>query len=144
MIREFKLRVWDKRNNKYLSINSDNYTLRYQGDIWIASIQKSTLEESIKSSGIVNNNPNYVMEQFIGLVDEKGRSIYEGDIIKWCNYYSTTEIPDPIFYIEWRKVYAGYKFAAIRPDGKEWDFYGGIPDEIEVIGNIHENFQLLK
>ncbi len=81
--------------------------------------------------------------QFIGLFDCNGKEIYEGDICKKdCGSYglATAIIEyDP----RWMKFYfkqtMGWEWAFDMPDGPNWS-----PEEVEVIGNIYENPELLE
>lgn len=77
------------------------------------------------------------LEQFTGLNDKNSNPIYEGDIIKWA-FVNTGEIEDDNKYyvevVEW----------------SDCGFFldGGAPltvamDDCEVIGNIHQNSNLL-
>jgi uncharacterized phage protein (TIGR01671 family) len=72
--------------------------------------------------------------QFTGLKDRNGTEIYEGDVVKvdsWSCY----------FKIVWDEYYAHFKPEKMGTDqGRRMDH---IP-ECEVIGNIHENPELLK
>lgn len=79
----------------------------------------------------VNTN---TIGQFTGLYDKNGREIYDGDILKgnW----------DTIFQVFYDDCYLGFR--AKEKGGSEncIDYYG--LNCIEIIGNIHDNPELLK
>ena len=73
--------------------------------------------------------------QFTGLADKNDKGVFEGDIVKMF-YKDGFEIG----VIGWSNIDLRYKFAS--PDGTAYGF--DVTDTIEVIGNIHDNPELLK
>jgi len=75
-------------------------------------------------------------EQFTGLRDKNSREIYEGDICQFSSLSKRTIVfKDGAFGYEEIKDFIAF--------GGHYHFYS-IMAEIEVLGNIHENPELLK
>ena len=77
--------------------------------------------------------------QYTGLKDKNGKRIFEGDI---CRNTRTGEIVS----VKWHGTMAGYVWDKRRADSFLFDF-GELfraCDKYEVIGNIHDNPELLK
>lgn len=74
--------------------------------------------------------------QFTGLTDKKGIKIFEGDIVK--EQYKSHVI---IYNVFWDEDYF-----AFRVKSKDYSYYLDelVPSNSEVIGNIHDNKELLK
>lgn len=74
--------------------------------------------------------------QFTGLLDRRGKEIYEGDILKRIG-----DDGDEIFIIEWNEQSGGFNLNYI--------YFGEIYDleelwsDSQVIGNIHDNPELM-
>ena len=71
--------------------------------------------------------------QFTGLLDKQGVDIYEGDIVEYDNAVG-------FWYGEVKYINQYSAFRCVFNDGRWTDLY----ENIKVIGNIHENPELLK
>ena len=123
----FKFRLWNKENNKY---EDDLY---YEaGDLQVACVNK--IFEEYFSDGCI-------IEQCTGLKDKNGKLIYEGDIVQTDyegvgldKYIYRWE--EPAFYLE--PIENG------KLTGSHYYYYAICVERCVVIGNIHENPELLK
>lgn len=74
------------------------------------------------------------LEQFTGLQDKNGKDIYEGDIIKHKDSRENNDIGISEMKFSWVGAYIDVDNIKIRIDMLSW---------VEIIGNIHENPELL-
>jgi uncharacterized phage protein (TIGR01671 family) len=85
--------------------------------------------------------------QFIGLLDKNGKKIFEGDIIHWYDHVSDCVHTALIGYDAPEFVYtASYEYQSGWMGSSICDlFYAiGLEGYIEVIGNIHDNPELME
>lgn len=144
-------RVWDNKNKSY----NDPYSYAYY-----AMTQDGGLDFYCHGDHMKEAEPSmYIVEQYTGLKDKNGKKIYEGDIVKATVRISTPYKSDTFRNVRGKIVYGqGGAFCIEEPEiftsnneGSERKFTTinplfsiGSTDNIEVIGNIHENKELLK
>lgn len=128
-MRDIKFRIWDGVKNEWLA-SSNKDALPYYGFALVGEVM------TVQSPPYWSLDEGNVVEQSTGLRDKNGKDIYEGDIVKYDNSVG--------------KVFYDSECACFNVSG----FYNGSQDYptmafnehavMEVIGNIHENPELLE
>ncbi|EKK0897948.1 YopX family protein [Campylobacter jejuni] len=129
---DFDFRVWDGK--KYINnIKGGVYIHKINDHIKCLNRNQDCYDYEFELDDL--DNSNLEIELFTGLYDKNGVRIYEGDILE---LFATGEI------ITGRVVYDKEKarFELVTSDEDIVDFTFYI--DIEIIGNIHENAELLK
>jgi uncharacterized phage protein (TIGR01671 family) len=116
MSREIKFRAWDAVKKEMFSCEDTAGSL---------------IDFFTKFRTIHDGYGRAHLMQYTGLKDKNGKEIYEGDII----FYKTGI--DNVAVVEW--LDSGF----IRRISKEMYHNFHVKDEIEIIGNIYENEDLL-
>lgn len=144
-MREIKFRAWDKTFKKMTNYEELNEITKS-----IVPFYRETPIDSMPTILIPVRQKSVELLQYTGLKDKNGKEIYEGDICKLSNdtYYSnhyfntlddwemTTEVVEEDYSFKFRDItdkYASLFFFEADQDSME----------IEVIGNIYENPELL-
>lgn len=130
MTREIKFRAWDEKQKKMLY-----------------GVSIGTIKVWDENAPLISHEFSYskdcIFEQYTGLKDKNGKEIYEGDIVK-CWSQDTYPVGRVMYSEEW----CDYEIVSYDPkDCKVYsleNFSPTIKEYLEVIGNIHENPELLK
>ena len=127
-MREIRFRAWHKEAEQYCEGSTSNM---FQ---WLQDGQP------------------VILEQYTGLKDCEGKEIYEGDIVRSEHFI---DLDGEQHYVrhtcEWSNKYSGWYF---RNNAESFDGDGGLQAfvmmkflnarKIKIIGNIHQNPELIK
>lgn len=154
MAREIKFRAWNFKDKKMFSAEEmtvDQMAILPDGHF--ANIDGGNTRLSI-----IYSHEQMLPLQFTGLFDKNGNEIYEGDVVK---------VGEIVFEIKWYAQSSAFWLFSISPsfsatnissggaparnwnwlDGGKavyWHGMDGKSPEVEIIGNIYENPELLK
>lgn len=129
---EIKFRAWDKSRNRFFTCAR-----------WV---EFRVNKDGVLSAKNLERGGGYVelpIQQFTGLHDKNGKEIYEGDILR---YNDKENCNDPLFL----EVIFNQGCFQVTPNpfrgGYDGNLYEIFDDDwtVKVIGNIHENPELLK
>jgi len=130
-----KFRVWDETQHKMLQVD---YIEFIDGKAYWVEASPADGNVQGGNDGPVGDNSQLKLEQYTGLKDANGKEIYEGDIVKSSYKYAQPKISEVI--MEYGNSYIlGEDLAT----GNEMLVSDHI-NEIEVIGNVHTNPELLE
>lgn len=138
MNRPIKFRAWDKNDRRFLS--EDDNVPNFLNLVPCQSTgQFIPMYMEIAESYIYDTD--IILMQYTGLKDRSGKEIYEGDIVRLktgaVGFYEYSE-PHLAFAVRLKEPdYSGDGFIISKLDG--WYNF-----DVEVIGNIYENPELLK
>ena len=130
--------------------NTKNGTMLY-GSLFIDKNGQPKIKWYCEKHGsaMTSNVDPETVGQYIGLTDMTGKKIFEGDIIKIrFESDSFTHPAEPIVWYTLAKVFWSseqFGWYAAFASGEElsmWEYDD--PDDVEIVGNIHDNPELLE
>jgi len=134
-MREIKFRAWHKNTNRMLDFCEKGFDYLMSSFEPDADGDGMYYVEAGDSAG-----EDFILMQYTGLKDSKGVEIYEGDILKGDRNPYSKSSPVEHDFVLWRGI--GWKRESYNGDMK---VYPDLDYKItEVIGNIHENPELLE
>ena len=127
-MREIKFRAWDAEQEEMLYFQDFQIVIDHDG------IAKAYVEEERDEQLYLRE---ILLRESTGLHDKNGKEIWEGDIVR---AYPVAQ-PTLVVWIE-----SLASFALTRVGWVSYHFFGEAvnADKCEVLGNIHENGDLLK
>jgi uncharacterized phage protein (TIGR01671 family) len=125
MGREIKFRAWDKRNNKW-----------FHQDLFIMTNAGFYSDYREFEDGNSLFDYEYQLLQYTGLKDKNGKDIYEGDILEFNSIVTWVDGSDPA------NLGMEVGFYAQRDNFESWRLIE-VGEELEVLGNIFENPELI-
>lgn len=89
----------------------------------------------------LTDDPDILYMQFTGLTDKNGKEIYEGDIILVDGFDNSIR---SVFTTLYKVIFDNSVLSLISKSEHDWLHMGELaPEETEVIGNIHQNPELI-
>lgn len=135
-MKELKFRVWEEREKEY---DTWSYILDESGNLY-----RNTYGALIEC-----DKKDYIIEQYTGLKDKNGKEIYEGDIVAVKDDDIPFALVNALTTEKWLVRFNKHRasFTMVKSTRRRnfiRTFQNTKQDDIEVIGNIHENDDLLE
>lgn len=143
-MREIKFRAWDKKKKEMLD---SSIIICLNGTLFCATPTKCILNYNLTPI------KDFILMQYTGLKDRKGKEVFEGDICKDPEFSDIVQVK---FGCDYGKEYgndyvdAGFGLQGIHPysNGRvKWSkdrLNTRYAENLEIIGNIYENPELLE
>ncbi len=132
MNREIKFRVWYPLLKSMTSAQ-----VMYLNNKELYFIVKGTSQINVPFDSVE-------LMQYTGIKDKNGKEVYEGDVCE-LRYHKYTKFKTVRGIIEWYQLHTHFSMVGLKNNSSYSISCGGSNvDGIYVIGNIHENPELLK
>lgn len=131
-MRPIKFRVWDIKNKKFIyeyDACHKRLAISFDGKVYHGGYDD------------VLSTSDYIIQQYTGLNDYKGKEIYEGDIIHYLFDGASypKEAQDKYLTCVYDSDFGGFCF----DDADSSYYWAEVRGYVEVVGNIFENPELL-
>ena len=146
-MRETKFRAWHKKRKKYYKVLHLHIASIMEG-VWATCEGYSIIEQ--KEIHIQIQPQDCISEQFTGLCYKNGKEIFEGDFLEYRDFTSDECIlgcdATQKGVVKWIESRCSFNPQEIKKNHKGGNYisYWDFCENIEIIGNIHENPELLK
>ncbi|ECL9238153.1 YopX family protein [Campylobacter jejuni] len=127
---DFDFRVVDNTEKQFLQTNVA---------LAITNSRQHTIVGNLFSTNFLKNNNDLELELWTGFYDKNGKKIYENDILM-----DKDSIGDDGEAFVYKVVFKqGAFYLAVIDDSEEFLISDFLLEDLEIIGNIHENEDLL-
>ena len=146
-MRELRFRIWIKDEERYYDeSDEESYLIVPNGNVTYTS--EAYEENGAWFTDTTSATNDVIVEQYTGLKDKNGKEIYEGDIVEQfvCGVKTFRGKPcgrRTIWQVRWNEEECCFELHYLS-GSLFGDSLMNKDDELEVIGNIHENQELLE
>lgn len=138
---EVKFRVWDKREEKMIyEEDCEGEDSKYKIGITLSGAA-GDLREDDWYGGWIEESEDYVLMQYTGLKDKNGKRIYEKDIVK--GRFVLDDVEDYL-YLSLTEKEKKEQAKLFMVEDIFYLYTNPTPDDLEVIGNIYQDNNLLE
>lgn len=131
-MRELEFRVWSDYWKKYAT----------EAELYMDGLGDAVFETE---DGIPHHeNTDLIIELSTGLKDKNGKKIWEGDIVKLTGKVAKNK--STLYKVVWDNFLTGFDLISLERSKEDIGYLNEVEMEerYKVIGNIHENKELLK